>query len=35
LGVVDVASELLSIYSRWSCALALEPSGRRWWWFPW
>ena len=35
LGVLDVASELLSIYSRWSCALASEPSGRRWWWFPW
>ncbi|CDR00563.1 unnamed protein product, partial [Oncorhynchus mykiss] len=24
----------MSIYSRWSCALASEPSGRRWWWFP-
>lgn len=35
LGVLDVASELLSIYSRWSCALASEPSERRWWWFPW
>lgn len=35
LGVLALASELLSIYSRWSCALASEPSGRRWWWFPW